>query len=131
MCSALLARYELSRLWDAELDEQDIENLAQAEDLARQFLSWDIDEERTDIMDILKAMLEVEEEDPTDDNGQDTQQDHKIVKHEQDQYTDNDTWEREQYENHQGHFDSEDEFPETPRPDMVPHRRVVMIKQEQ
>lgn len=82
-------------------------------------------------MDILKAMLEVEEEETSDNSGQDTQQDIKIVKHEQDRYTDNDTWEREQYANHQGHFDSEDEFPETPRPDMVPHRRVVMIKQEQ
>lgn len=56
--SELLSRFELSKLFDGELDQEDIDDLENAEYLARRFLSWDIHEETTDVMDVLQDMLD-------------------------------------------------------------------------
>lgn len=57
--SECIATFQLSKILDAELTEEDEAELAEAETLAKRFLSWDIDEETTDVMDVLRDILEV------------------------------------------------------------------------
>ncbi|GFZ44458.1 LOW QUALITY PROTEIN: hypothetical protein JCM24511_02180 [Saitozyma sp. JCM 24511] len=58
----LLVNFEISKLLDAELTPEDINELQEAEELCRRFLSWEIDEETQDVRDILMDMLEPQQE---------------------------------------------------------------------
>lgn len=56
--SELISTFQISKILDAELTEEDEAELQEAEDLARRFLSWTIDEKTTDVMDALRDMLD-------------------------------------------------------------------------
>ena len=53
-----IANFEISKLLDDKLSDQDIKELQEAEMLAKRFLDWHIDEETQDIMELLKDMLD-------------------------------------------------------------------------
>ncbi|ORY26954.1 putative meiotic recombination-related protein, partial [Naematelia encephala] len=53
----LMSKFELAKLLDRELTEDEKAELEDAEYLARQFLEWDIDADTQDVMDILKDMV--------------------------------------------------------------------------
>jgi DNA mismatch repair protein MSH5 len=62
-CSDCVSKFQITKLIDATLTDEDLEELAQAEDLAKRFLSWDLQEEDDGILDQLREMfVTVEEE---------------------------------------------------------------------
>jgi len=67
--SELISRFEIAKINQRELSPEETKELQQAEELARRFLAWDIDENTQDVMDILKDMIDAvyggeEEENP-------------------------------------------------------------------
>ncbi|KAK4685894.1 DNA mismatch repair protein MSH5, partial [Tremellales sp. Uapishka_1] len=55
--SDILSKFEVSRLLDGELTQEDRQELQDAEKLARRFLDWDIDDDAIDVRDSLVSML--------------------------------------------------------------------------
>ena len=56
--SELMANFELSKLWDKELSKEERQDLEEAEILAKKFLQWEIDPKTTDVLEVLKSMVE-------------------------------------------------------------------------
>lgn len=57
--SELISKFEIARIHDRPLSAQDVKELKQAEELAKMFLAWDIDETTQDVLDVLRNMIEV------------------------------------------------------------------------
>lgn len=59
-----MANFQITKLIDATLTDEDLEELSQAEDLAKQFLAWDLQEEDDGLLEQLRSMfVSVESED--------------------------------------------------------------------
>lgn len=50
--------FEISKLLDATLTMENIQEIKAAEELARRFLTWDIDPESEDVIEVLRQMIE-------------------------------------------------------------------------
>ncbi|KIR53753.1 DNA mismatch repair protein MSH5 [Cryptococcus gattii Ru294] len=53
-----VSTFEISKLLDATLTMENIQEIKAAEELARRFLTWDIDPESEDVMEVLRQMIE-------------------------------------------------------------------------
>lgn len=62
LISRYIATFQITKILDATLTEKDEIDLQKAEELTKRFLLWNIDEENTDVMDILKELLDMDEE---------------------------------------------------------------------
>ncbi|WWD22617.1 hypothetical protein CI109_107110 [Kwoniella shandongensis] len=76
-----VSRYQVSKLFDSTMTEEQKRNMQAAEQLARLFLTWDIDPEVEDVRDKMMDMLEetdpeVKEEDEEEDGAQPEVLDH-------------------------------------------------------
>lgn len=56
--SELISRFEIAKINARELSRAETKELQRAEELAKRFIGWDIDEETQDVMDILKDMID-------------------------------------------------------------------------
>lgn len=76
--SELVSKFEVARIHDRPLSAQDVKELKQAEELAKMFLAWDIDETTQDVLDVLRNMIEVVY------GGDDVEDDEEVEVHEGD-----------------------------------------------
>ncbi|WVQ87582.1 hypothetical protein IAS59_001308 [Cryptococcus gattii] len=53
-----VSTFEISKLLDATLTMENIQEIKAAEELARRFLTWDIDPESEDVIEVLRQMIE-------------------------------------------------------------------------
>nr|KIR86655.1 DNA mismatch repair protein MSH5 [Cryptococcus tetragattii IND107] len=53
-----VSMFEISKLLDATLTMENIQEIKAAEELARRFLTWDIDPESEDVIEVLRQMIE-------------------------------------------------------------------------
>ena len=72
--SELISRFEIAKINARELSRAETKELQRAEELAKRFIGWDIDEETQDVMDILKDMIDAVYGDE-DSDGEDERQD--------------------------------------------------------
>ena len=79
--SELISRFEIAKINARELSRAETKELQQAEELAKRFIGWDIDEETQDVMDILKDMIDAvygdEDSDDEDERQEETNDDAK------------------------------------------------------
>jgi hypothetical protein len=68
--SELISRFEIAKINQRELSPEETKELQQAEELARRFLAWDIDENTQDVMDILKDMIDAVYGEEEEDNSE-------------------------------------------------------------
>lgn len=68
--SECITNKTISKLWEQELEDEDIQEINDAHQLARQFLQWEIDD-KTDVRDRLGEILDAMDEDDEDDEEKD------------------------------------------------------------
>lgn len=58
LTSKCVTKFEISKLLDATLTIENIREIKAAEELAKRFLTWDIDPDSEDVIEVLQKMIE-------------------------------------------------------------------------
>lgn len=58
LISKCVSTFEISKLLDATLTMENIQEIKAAEELTRRFLTWDIDPDSEDVIEVLRQMIE-------------------------------------------------------------------------